>query len=232
MTASHKREQKKQERRRAIIAAAVQVFLERGVAAATMDEIAREADVSKGTLYLYFTNKDELLLSVAIEWLDELQEQMEALHQVEHATGLEVMRFGMKLYARHALACPGHFKVAMSWLNSAYSLDDATPLFQEYRAAIAQKYAFMMAAIERGTKDGSVAIAEPPERVAIQLWGGMLGVILVEQNAEEMARRCPVPLPMTEGVAEAFIDNILAAIGGAFRPAVNLTAVSKEKSAS
>jgi AcrR family transcriptional regulator len=228
MTALQKREQRKQERHETIIAAAVRVFLERGVPATTMDEIARAADVSKGTLYLYFASKDELLLSVAIEWLDTLEVKLERLRESEFESGLEVMRAGMKLYARHALASPGHFKVAMSWLNTAYSLDEGTPLFQEYRAAIAQKYAFMLAAIERGKADGSVALNAPPGTIAIQLWGGMLGVILVEQNAEGMVRRFPAPAPPTEGVAEAFIDNILAAVGGVARHADKPVHVPKE----
>lgn len=43
-----------------ISAAALEVFSEKGFTAARLDEIARRAGVSKGTLYLYFKDKDEL----------------------------------------------------------------------------------------------------------------------------------------------------------------------------
>jgi len=43
-----------------ILAAALQVFGEAGVADTTLDEIADRAGVSKGTIYLYFPNKEEL----------------------------------------------------------------------------------------------------------------------------------------------------------------------------
>lgn len=43
-----------------IIAGAKRVFLERGYEGASMSLIAREAGVSKGTLYVYFTNKEAL----------------------------------------------------------------------------------------------------------------------------------------------------------------------------
>lgn len=43
-----------------ILAAALQVFAERGLAGARMEDIASEAGISKGTLYLYFSSKEEL----------------------------------------------------------------------------------------------------------------------------------------------------------------------------
>jgi AcrR family transcriptional regulator len=52
------------ERPREICAAALEVFAERGFTAAKLDEIARRAGVSKGTLYLYFTDKADLFRAV------------------------------------------------------------------------------------------------------------------------------------------------------------------------
>lgn len=52
------------ERPREICAAALEVFAEKGFAAAKLDEIARRAGVSKGTLYLYFRDKQELFRAV------------------------------------------------------------------------------------------------------------------------------------------------------------------------
>src|SRR5690606_19146809 len=148
--------------------------------------------------------------SVATQLLDHLQEEIEQLRAESFDSGLELIRAGMRLYVHHALERPGHFKVAMSWQSTTYSFDDATPHFQEYRAAIGKKYAFMMGAIERGKKDGSVVSRTPSEKIAIQLWASMLGVILVEQNAEEIGRRVPPFGPAALGVAEAFVDNVLS----------------------
>jgi len=51
-------------KRRQIIDGACRVFLERGFDAASMGEIAREAAVSKGTLYVYFKSKEELFAAI------------------------------------------------------------------------------------------------------------------------------------------------------------------------
>ena len=53
-----------EDRPREICAAALELFAEKGFAAAKLDEIARRAGVSKGTLYLYFQDKAELFRAV------------------------------------------------------------------------------------------------------------------------------------------------------------------------
>jgi AcrR family transcriptional regulator len=53
-----------EDRPREICTAALDVFSEKGFAAARVDEIARRAGVSKGTLYLYFKDKEDLFRAV------------------------------------------------------------------------------------------------------------------------------------------------------------------------
>jgi AcrR family transcriptional regulator len=50
-----------------LLAAALDLFVERGYAATRLDDVAARAGVSKGTLYLYFTNKEELFKAVVRE---------------------------------------------------------------------------------------------------------------------------------------------------------------------
>src|SRR5262245_27050592 len=55
---------RKQARPGDITAAALQVFAEKGFAGARMEEIARRAGISKGTLYLYFATKEAMFRAV------------------------------------------------------------------------------------------------------------------------------------------------------------------------
>src|SRR5262245_23607502 len=54
------REARRRERRDAILAAALEEFSARGFAATRLDDVARRADVAKGTIYLYFRDKESL----------------------------------------------------------------------------------------------------------------------------------------------------------------------------
>jgi len=52
------------ERKNQIITAAEDVFTKKGFAEARMDDIADETGLSKGTLYLYFKSKDDLIIAI------------------------------------------------------------------------------------------------------------------------------------------------------------------------
>ena len=54
-------EGKKQEKRRALLDAAYELFLERGASKTSVEDITSRAKVGKGTFYLYFADKDDLL---------------------------------------------------------------------------------------------------------------------------------------------------------------------------
>jgi AcrR family transcriptional regulator len=60
-------ERRKDARPQELLAAALDLFVERGFAATRLDDVAARAGVSKGTLYLYFTNKEELFKAVVRE---------------------------------------------------------------------------------------------------------------------------------------------------------------------
>lgn len=60
---------RKEDRPAEIIAAGLEVFAARGFAAARLDDVAAQAGISKGTLYLYFRNKEELFKAVVRETL-------------------------------------------------------------------------------------------------------------------------------------------------------------------
>lgn len=62
------RETAQQQRRETVLRAAAAVFAERGFQGATMDEIARRAEVAKGTPYLYFSDKADLFYAVFEKW--------------------------------------------------------------------------------------------------------------------------------------------------------------------
>lgn len=60
---------RKEARPEEITAAALELFVERGYAATRLEDVAARAGISKGTLYLYFANKEELFKSVVREAL-------------------------------------------------------------------------------------------------------------------------------------------------------------------
>ncbi len=64
-----KRERRKEARPGELLAAALDLFVEKGFAATRAEEVAQRAGVSKGTLFLYFPSKEELFKAVVREHL-------------------------------------------------------------------------------------------------------------------------------------------------------------------
>lgn len=77
MGIQERKEREKEQRREDILAAAQKIFFEKGIQSATMDEIAEAAELSKGTLYLYYDSKEDLYLGVMIRGLEMLHEALE-----------------------------------------------------------------------------------------------------------------------------------------------------------
>ena len=65
--AAPKRERRKDARPRELLDAALALFVEQGFAATKVEDVAKRAGVSKGTLFLYFATKEELFKAVVRE---------------------------------------------------------------------------------------------------------------------------------------------------------------------
>jgi AcrR family transcriptional regulator len=113
-----------------ILDAALTVFSARGFAAAKLDDVAKEAGVSKGTLYLYFKSKEALFEAMALELMRmPVLAQLETIAKAETATdGLrQLIQFMAKMLAdprRSALPkliiaeSAGFPELARIWLKS------------------------------------------------------------------------------------------------------------------
>ncbi|MFM8899040.1 MAG: TetR/AcrR family transcriptional regulator [Burkholderiales bacterium] len=88
MSTSPIRQRRKEARPQELLAAALDLFGEKGFAATRAEEVAVRAGVSKGTLYLYYPSKEDLLKAVIRENLSNLiAEGTEALDSYEGSTG-------------------------------------------------------------------------------------------------------------------------------------------------
>ena len=78
-----RREQNKQQCRARILRASRQLFSSNGFEQTTMTDVAARAEVSKATLYNYFTSKDSLLMGIAEAALEEIRQLAETERQTE-----------------------------------------------------------------------------------------------------------------------------------------------------
>ena len=86
---------KDEDKHQKILRAAVKVFSEKGFFNSRVSEIAKEANVADGTIYLYFKNKDDLLISLFEEEFGKIVENTRAELEREKDALQKIRRFAI-----------------------------------------------------------------------------------------------------------------------------------------
>lgn len=175
-----------------------------------MEQVAREADVSKGALYLYFDSKDELYLEISTAALRDLAEEVMRVRVADFKNGREWFFALVVTYVEHALLDVGRFLTGIGWLTSSYSVDHNHPTFVAYREQADLLTDIYACAVARGQKDGSIRVSGDPRLLAIQVWGAALGLIMVENRAVDLELRIS-GLPPLAGMARDFLERLFHA---------------------
>ena len=131
-------EGKKQEKRRALLDAAYELFLERGTAKTSVEDITSRAKVAKGTFYLYFQDKGAVMQ--ALPGRVSYQLLNNACEAVERQTGLETFPDKMVAVIDHIIEALRRDTVVLKFLERNFvwpGLDqieasrDAEPLMRK-----------------------------------------------------------------------------------------------------
>lgn len=150
-------------KRRQIVEGARAVFLAQGFDAASMGEIARAAGVSKGTLYVYFKNKEELFEAIVHEQCHMQAEGLFNLDPAERDVEAVLTRLGVGFAA---LLCePGRASALRTVIAIAERMPEIGKQFYETGPAcgIAMLASYLKAQVEAGTlaiDDCDVAAAQ------------------------------------------------------------------------
>jgi AcrR family transcriptional regulator len=83
---------RKEARPQELLAAALDLFVERGFAVTRLEDVAKRAGVSKGTLYLYFANKEELFKAVVRENILPVLGEAEAIIDSFEGNSMDLFR--------------------------------------------------------------------------------------------------------------------------------------------
>ncbi len=181
MGIKERKEREKERRRQQIIVAAKRVFSEKGYTRATVEDIAQEAELSPGTLYLYFKNKEELFASLSLRILQYLMIRLKEVasdNANDCAATLENLKKAMfDVYAFDADALINLFH-----LQSSETLKNLSPPLLDELNALTRKANKEIAAIfEQGISRG-IFIKNQPVVLADIFWSMFSGVVLWEAS--------------------------------------------------
>jgi AcrR family transcriptional regulator len=177
MGITERKEREKERRKQQIIVSAKRVFSNKGFIRSTMEDIASEAELSPGTLYLYFKNKEELFTSLSLRILQYMIIRLEEIcaesksSPVEKLDAMESAMFDVYDFDPASI-------IHMLHIQSSETLKDLSPQVLSEFASLSKTAMNLLANIFSDGIQKKLFVDDPPIRLADAFWSLYSGVIL------------------------------------------------------
>ena len=174
--------------REKIASAASVLFMDKGIAATSMDDIARAAGYSKATLYVYFKNKEELVGILVLDSMKKLYHYIvSALEQQE--TTKEQYHFICRGLVRYQEEFPFYFKMVLDKINIDFEnyeyLPEEKETYQIGEEINEKLKEFLRSGMGKGDLRADLKIMP----TIFNFWGMLSGLIQLAANKEEYIKK-------------------------------------------
>ena len=147
------------QRKQDILNTAARLFSERDFHEVTVEDIATEVGLSKGTLYLYFKNKDELFFSIIQDRFERLYKRIKEVVQCEGPFEPCVRKF-IQTYIAFFDEHRAFFKIIQSE-KTRLSMEDTFKMQDYFKKIMTMYFATVNSFIRKGQKEGAIRPLNP-----------------------------------------------------------------------
>jgi AcrR family transcriptional regulator len=181
MGIQERKEREKERRRQQIIVAAKRVFSDKGFNKATMEDIAKEAELSPGTLYLYFKNKEELYATLSLRILQYLNIRLaHVINQKDSGPNAKLIALKEMMYDVYKF--DPLIIINMFHLQSSETLKNLSEdLIEEIKTLSRKSISAISQIFEEGI-DAGLFIDRHPVALSDITWALFSGVVLWENS--------------------------------------------------
>jgi AcrR family transcriptional regulator len=170
-------------RRRLILSSATDLFVRRGLAGVTLDDIAAAIEFSKGTIYNHFGSKEEIFAAILLAQLDALLASL----RLAARTGRDAaarLRNATAAYLRFYQERREYFRLL--FFIDIVSDQERVPagLRKEIRLRKIACLAELQRIVKEGARAGDFEDARPAVRVSLVLWGMMNGILQLAESRQ------------------------------------------------
>lgn len=177
MATQERREQDRARRKQDILLAARAVFAQNGFRRATVDQVAERAEVAKGTIYLYFENKEAMLAELVLLALNDLATQLQAASDsrsiLQPAEKLRAMAGAYLTFAQRA---PDYFRLLTAFDGGDFQNGLSIERREQIRAESNHVLELVHQAIADGIAIGIFVCADAHQSASV-LWAALNGAL-------------------------------------------------------
>lgn len=177
MGTQERKEREKEHRREEILNAAQKVFFEKGLQAATMDEIAEAAELSKGTLYLYYKSKEDLYLAVMIRGMQTLYGMFVDAISSDRPT-IEHLRILSERYYEFFEKERNYFRMMNFFLHREFHKQVSKEMLDACQLENQRTWGLVLDVLEKGIAEGSLRQELDPAETAAFLWLSLTAILV------------------------------------------------------
>ena len=182
-----RKEREKEARRSQILDATERIFQSKGIQQATMDDIAKDAELAKGTIYLYYRNKEELQVGIMLRALEMMNEGFEKAIEKENLGIKKIMAIG-DAYWGFAAEHPFHFGMMC---NADFPMRDqiSDELISEMDEKKNWVWRLLVGTIEEAKAEGTVKADIDGFSSSMLLWLNSMSVLRLYQKVQENLKK-------------------------------------------
>jgi len=177
LSSQERREKERENRRSAILKAARKLFFDRGFKSVTVDNIAAKAEVSKGSVYLYFKSKEEIYTQILINDNIAAFEDLKNKFSAKEAPAAELLLEYADNYINYFLNDNELFRILMTFMLHADDMiltdEQNSQLFQTTNDNIH----FVSEILQKGVDSGEFLPTINIRQAQNAIWGLLNGVI-------------------------------------------------------
>ena len=173
---NERKERERLFRQNSIISAAEKVFMSKGFENATMDDIAIEAEFSKGALYTYFQSKNELCLSIVLRGLKVISTEFNKVTSKKILSLNKIEKLAstfLKFYDQF----PNYIFAFSNYKQHRAGCKFESPVLKFIDAENLQIREMIKQIIKDGNKDNSIRSDADSTKLSYVLWGELSGFI-------------------------------------------------------
>ena len=188
-----RRKREKEQRRNAILNAARKLFLEKGFKHVTVENIARKAELSKGSVYLYFSSKEEIYTQILLNDIDKFNRKSSQIFQNGKPAADLVMDFAC-IYVDFFLNDRELFRIMMTFMLHTEELNLTEAVNQHIIDVTNNTVKIIETILQHGIDRGEFPRDINLGQSRNALWGLLNGIISLhlftgrEANKEERIR--------------------------------------------
>ena len=180
-----RKEREKEHRKEEIIDAAQKVFFEKGLLSSTMDDIAEAAELSKGTLYIYYKSKEDLYLAVMMRGTRRLYEMFQRVIETRDVTLKKLMKIG-DAYAEFSRTLPNYFRMFHFFQTPHFHKQVSEEVREVCSLDQKKLWDLVIGLINRAIEENLIRSELNPVELTIILWSSATSLMLRIDNENDI----------------------------------------------